>query len=246
MAISSNALFHFTKKFETLIEILESGGFWPRYCKEYGWDEKNFAVPIVSLCDIPLTQIKEHTSFYGNYGIGLSKEWRENNNRICPVFYLTKKSPAISTLNTLRRYSLKYKQISEKVTEYIHRFFSLIKKYYGQTINKEDKKVNKTFYDEKEWRYIPDIPYKDSIIWRNKFSTENEYEAKINESHIKTKNHLALFTPNDIKYLIIEKDEERMELIKNIDSIYSNKYSQDELWILKSKILTCKQIQEDF
>ena len=45
MAISSNTLFHFTEKFDTLTEILNSGGFWARYCKEYGW-VRNFAVPI--------------------------------------------------------------------------------------------------------------------------------------------------------------------------------------------------------
>ena len=70
--------------------------------------------------------------------------------------------------------------------------------------------------------------------------------AKINESHIKTKGQLATFTTNDIKYLIIKTEEERIELIKKIDSIYSSKCPQDDLSLLKSKILTCNQIKEDF
>ncbi len=241
MAISSNTLFHFTEKFDTLTEILNSGGFWARYCKEYGW-VRNFAVPIACFCDIPLTQISEHILTFGNYGIGLSQEWRENNNRICPVFYLTENSPSKSILNTLRRFSLKNSHLPKEVEEANYRFFSLIKRYKGEGKNNKSK----ILYNEKEWRYIPDIPYKDSIIWRHKYNNDNEYDAKINESHIKTKGQLATFTTNDIKYLIIKTEEERIELIKKIDSIYSSKCPQDDLSLLKSKILTCNQIKEDF
>ena len=101
-----------------------------------------------------ITQISEHILTFGNYGIGLSQEWRENNNRICPVFYLTENSPSKSILNTLRRFSLKNSHLPKEVEEANYRFFSLIKRYKGEGKNNKSK----ILYNEKEWRYIPDIP----------------------------------------------------------------------------------------
>jgi len=59
MAVSSNSLFHYTKSIESLSNIL-AYGFFPSYCKEsiYTKDfERSFAIPIVSFCDIPLSQV---------------------------------------------------------------------------------------------------------------------------------------------------------------------------------------------
>ena len=47
-------------------------------------------------------------------------------------------------------------------------------------------------------------------------------------------------------FVIVEKDEERMELLKAIDRIYSSKITQDELLLLRSRVLTASQIKEDF
>ena len=90
MALSSNTLFHFTNSLDVLYKILEEG-FWPRYCKETGWlgdGDPLFAVAMVSFCDIPLSQIHQHISYYGNYGIGVSKEWAITQ-RVDPVYYIT-------------------------------------------------------------------------------------------------------------------------------------------------------------
>lgn len=76
MAVSSNTLFHFTSRYQTLVSILRNRGFWPKYCKEYDWNNDgkvNFAVPVSCFSDIPLSQIKDHLDFYGNYGIGFRR-----------------------------------------------------------------------------------------------------------------------------------------------------------------------------
>lgn len=244
MAISSNTLFHFTKKFDTLIQILKSGGFWARYCKEYEWGRKkdiDFAVPIACFCDIPLSQIKEHISFYGNYGIGMSKDWAITNRHISPVFYLTEKSLVNKVINNLRRYSLTKKELPKTVEEANYRFFSIIKKYEGKTENKRNKKCFKTFYDEKEWRYIPEIPYKDSFIRLDKHQ-----DIDLCAKSEATKDYLAEFKLKDINYIIVAEEDDRMKLLEEIDRIYKDKETAEACALLKSKILTCTQIEEDF
>jgi len=93
MAISSNTLFHFTKTKENLLGILQDT-FHPRYCLEkfgVGDMETEAAIPMVSFCDIPLSQIKNHLKIYGRYGLGLSKRWAKKRG-LNPVLYLRKKS----------------------------------------------------------------------------------------------------------------------------------------------------------
>lgn len=51
---TTNYLFHYTKKLDTFIEILEYG-FLPNYCKEIMPDGEILSIPMVSFCDIPLT-----------------------------------------------------------------------------------------------------------------------------------------------------------------------------------------------
>ena len=78
----SDTLFHFTKNINTLKNILQNG-FWPRYCLEdFNWYNAELgyiAYPMVCFCDIPLSRINEHVKFYGDYGIGLTKNWGLTN-----------------------------------------------------------------------------------------------------------------------------------------------------------------------
>ena len=93
--LSSNTLFHFTNNAEKLIAILKHT-FKPRFCledlrmfnpsdnEENDWLE--MAVPMTCFCDIPLSKVKNHLTFYGNYGLGLTKEWGIRNN-VTPILY---------------------------------------------------------------------------------------------------------------------------------------------------------------
>jgi len=89
MPVSSNALIHFTNEKERLKSIFLEN-FRVGYCKETpvvgGFGTACF-VPMVSFCDIPLSQIRDHISKYGDYGIGLTREWGIRN-KLNPVLYL--------------------------------------------------------------------------------------------------------------------------------------------------------------
>lgn len=103
----SNTFYHFTTK-ENVIGILKEG-FKPQLCwedlnyiipdkpTEEEKEEFQFAIPMVCFCDIPLSQINNHRKIYGDYGIGLSKDWIEQNN-ISPVLYAHKNSEITGAL----------------------------------------------------------------------------------------------------------------------------------------------------
>ena len=92
--ISSNTLFHFTPKIERLKKILLNG-FRPNYCMENldaiqkkGEAVLNpLAIPMVCFCDLPLSQISKHCVHYGNYGLGMKKDWAKDYG-ISPVIYV--------------------------------------------------------------------------------------------------------------------------------------------------------------
>lgn len=76
MSISPSTLFHFTNK-SGLKGILKDN-FKMKYCLEKLPNRKesgSIAIPMVSFCDIKISEIKEYIEKYEKYGIGLSKEW---------------------------------------------------------------------------------------------------------------------------------------------------------------------------
>ena len=92
-SLHPDILFHFTSK-ESLFSILRET-FSLSYSSEkiVGKNKSTaFAVPMVSFCDLKLSELKLHMGNYGNYGIGLTKEWA-NREGLNPVFYTSKFSP---------------------------------------------------------------------------------------------------------------------------------------------------------
>ena len=149
VTISSNTLFNFMMKYDFLVQALENG-LWPRYSIEAHWNGKHFAIPMLCFCDIPLSHIKKHLSEYGEYGIGVTKEFAQKQN-ITPVQYI---ASGTTMMNKINNFIKTFEKPSEcKNIDYKEYLLYYIKKVNG----KNCKNKNQKFYDEREWRYIPPI-----------------------------------------------------------------------------------------
>ena len=234
MTLNSESLFHFTSSRENIESILKDGFFWPIYCAEVDKEYKDHlhacAFPMVCFCDIPLSQIEEHTNDYGNYAIAMSKEWAKKRGVSPVTYYAGSESLAIKLLR--RNENI----VSKKDKAF---WLSLLKKYRGKTWSlKENGFKNKVLYNEREWRYIPqNIPYKELIL-KVDYSSFEKKDASENARKYGLK-----FTLEDIRYIILDKEEERIAFINNLKKVITDEYN---LTIICSKILTIEQIKDDF
>ena len=265
--VSANTLFHFTNNLENIINILVKD-FSPRYCMENmefiykkGIQQlaaTQIAIPMVCFCDIPLSQIGSHVQNYGPYAIGLSKRWAENKG-INPVMYELPDSNAVSTIREclditipdLIGQNLDSQEVNKKMMvlgEYIRYFLSYLKPYAGQKWDSNGFGGDIIrFYDEREWRYIPEyIEMKNnslrSFILKEDFVDMDkrvEFNAKLERS-FKLK-----FEPKDIKYIIVKDEEEVLQTVKGVNEI-KRKYSYEDVEVLKTKIISMERIREDF
>lgn len=266
MKVTSDSLFHFTNSLQNLENILQNK-FYLTYCKEeYYLAEQKYSsyFPMISFCDIPLSLAKDQISKYGNYAIGMSKEWGITN-RLNPVLYVEKNSIIANDINNSRK---ELKSIAESIADVAKngKFFPkgllpvvknvtnavsnhrntlrFIKNYRGDLIRGKRKYLNYRFYDEREWRYIPDInekrvkasiQEKDYIEYRGK----TKFKPFVKEINID-------FRAPDIKYLIVKSKRDIPKLIRTIKSTKMLVDNSDEADILSTNIITIEQLNNDF
>ena len=265
MTIKANTLFHFTPREDFLFDILENG-FWPRYCREdIGWAKnKNFefcAYPMVCFCDIPLSKISEHTEFYGEFGIGMTKEWAIKHE-LSPIWYVLDKTDLLKKFKIILKYikSLEKKdgfsEIVENIKDPIYDIFYDLLKYIKPVSGKMEvkgKKIEKKFDEESEWRYVPNnenirkliLDYSSVEIDEENKKTKT-FASEIDEENKKTKTFASLmFEPKDIKYIFVPKDSDIPEIAKKIQAVYLKKYDYNEVYLLISKIISLETIYKD-
>ena len=245
MPLSANTVFHFTEKKEDLEGILEHD-FKVYYCKEQLYIGRNpmvFRAPMVSFCDIPLSEIKPHIKSYGPYGIGLSKEWAVRS-KLNPVIYMEKNSfLSASLIKFLSHYTELIDQRDEASTEAKRAPFDIfryMKNYQGDLVRRDrDTIKDYRFSDEREWRYVPEFTKAFPMMLIQPYHDHHLVNA---EKAIQSES--LVFTPNDIKYLIIKDDSEINEFVKFLK--YAKwKYDEKDVERLTTRILTSKQIHED-
>ncbi len=243
-------LFHFCDK-TSLLNILNST-FKISYAREKiigKTQTREIGVPMVSFCDLRLSEISSHMSKYGNYGIGLTKDWA-NRNGLNPVLYISKYSPftdgLISGLNGVHAHIRRFKSTDPLANDFsnIHNVYRYIKNYEAPLHKKGYKKIEKyRFADEREWRYVPPLEDKRVVpfVSQNQIRTAQQ-KSDLNRDIENVRLH---FQPEDIRYLIVESENEISEIIQHFVTVKQNKFTPEVLNRLKSRILTFEQIQTD-
>ena len=249
---------------ENLKNILKTG-----FYSSYSFEELAFslnketipaAIPMVSFCDIRLSQIKDHTRNYGFSGVGLTKEWGINHG-INPVFYIERKTmPDIYLSSIITSF---FKERNQEGTSLaltsnlkialieLMKIVSYCKINNSQNWDKKletltGKKIN--FYNEREWRFVPQVNQTDktdlillnfiTILEQSKTSTL----IQIKQLNEKLKNNPLTFSPECIRHIIVKNDRQLNDIIKHLRSI--EKYKKD-FDLLVSKITTIGRLNED-
>lgn len=237
MPVSSNTLFHFTDSLDNLLNIL-SNDFIPNYSYEqiiFNREKYEYKCPLVSFCDIPLAQIKEHLGMYGNYGIGLTKDWAIRN-KLNPILYIEQNSLLSDSLIEILNTTLYDSEGSPEEYLKLRDIIIMHLKQYSGVFNRRGQLFrNYKFYNEREWRYIP-----------NGFNIIQDDALEISEE---LKNELQkvklVYHPNDIKYIIISHSNELDRMITDLSRI-KRMYRGNIVQRVISRIITVEQIKEDF
>jgi hypothetical protein len=82
----SEALTHYTKSWEAIMSILQTGLKF-KYCKEE-FSDLFYAIPMICFCDVPISRNIEHKFRYGDFAIAFSKEFLSKNPNCRPVMYM--------------------------------------------------------------------------------------------------------------------------------------------------------------
>lgn len=220
--IYSRSYFHYTKDLNTLIQILQNG-FIGSFCREdFKYKKRLFSlyIPMVSFCDLPLSQITNIT--YGDYAIGMTSMWGNKEN-LTPVCYFPKyeKNPLTRYISKVAYLFLDKKTNTQNAT--IVAYAKPKNKYTNQGHSSDN-------YKEKECRRV-----QTTLI-----TTEDCHKKQCSTLHLK-------FNENDISFIIVKNDTDRIHLlsiIKNWTTIGGNQITNK--LILYTKILTKKEVCENF
>lgn len=245
MALSANTLIHFTKEKDSLKKILEEN-FKVFNCKEavvLGGKRNTIRVPMVSFCDIPLSEVKDHISKYGNYGIGMTKEWGVRK-ALNPVLYVAQNS----TLSASYRQAFMHYALDTDLDiddwsdeqKAIGDVLRYMKNYEGSLERNGVTLDSYRFSDEREWRFVP--PYSAPC---DMFVNEVYYQDNPDAVDNRLIDMRLEFEPNDIKYIIINDDTEIGEFVDHLRRVKGKNYSLHDIERLTTRIFTTDQIKSD-
>ena len=215
------------------------------------WGMKNKINPVIYTYPNSTTSniLSETSGQLGNF-FDVSED--ENKKRIRTrkstkendIFYELKK--------LLEDPTFKYKvQAIDKVREITDRlgyFIKYIKPYEGKFFRHLDylEKLVR-FYEEREWRYIPDRNIINSAKLKDSYKAEY-YKDPIKRRAINMKlaKHSKLeFKPNDIRFIIVEKDNEIPGMLTELEKIFESTATSKDLKILGTRLISLQQIIED-
>lgn len=234
------------------------------YCKEKFSENRCVGIPMISFCDIPIPDNIEQRKKYGQYAIGLSKEYLRNKYRdaISPIHYCMSER-MLNGVFQLKEIAQSYKEELDKMgksrnpkeaNEMFERFLVVVQHpYYDvaanmnigfmKMYNVEHKTDSVVAYDECEWRIVllehAGLPDRSPCKW---YWSEKEYEdAKSQRNGNKEFVNIdpVKFGVDDIEYLLVPKEgSEQIEKgIEQLSTICGAPITEEDKDILISKII---------
>lgn len=245
MPLSSSTLIHFTADKKALLNIL-SDNFHVFNCREnftLNDGPITFVVPMVSFCDIPLSEVKSHIEKYGSYGIGLTKEWGVKNG-LNPVLYIAQKSSLAKSFQAALVHFADRKGENDWTTEQksLVDVLRYMKNYEGDLTRKGTTVERYRFSDEREWRYVPPAETDCHMICLQSEYEDSDFKDCVDAQLVSLR---LSFEPNDIKYIIIRDDSEIGEFVEHLRRAKGKRYVHDDVERLTTRILTSEQINND-
>ena len=195
---------------------------------------------MVCFCDIPLSRIDEHVGFYGDFGIGLTREWAESNNGT-PIQYVSGNNYIPEAIKDLGKFAETFE--GDELNKYhqtIRYLLAHTKPTQGNMVI-NGQLVKKEFYQESEWRYVPKHDQVEAYIRKSDF----ENEDALSKYNTLSKEHCTLkFSPKDIKYIFVKSDSDIPNIINFIQGEMDNHPAAD-LKVLMSRITSLESISQD-
>lgn len=251
--IQADTLFTFTPRLEYLMSMLKNKRISARYCEEdlsylKIQNLKKIALPMKCFCDINIHRLEVHLGCYGYYGLAFEKEWGMKKG-LQSMQYVNPHSNLIRDFAEAFSIAMGLEVQNEdspqaKMQNFLLHELMYYKPYSGSIKNRVTEKFQeKCFTDECEWRYIPKVSMfgfhqilvDEQIINFGSLDTLNRSLEKIDDVALS-------FNCEDLKYIIIEKEEDYKELL---DVIKEMDITHDEKYLLVSKIIIWEKLRGD-
>ena len=235
MGLSSNILWHQTN-FNSLRKILSSKTI---LCS-YSLEDTRFvlggktAFAMVSMCDLPFSELTSYLSKYGGYSLGFSRSWGISH-KFNPVWYCDPQSMAADFIkHSLERMRRTGSGDGEAL------LFSNVLSYVKMVEDELPKHNYKRyrFYDEREVRFIPSFLY---MINRDEkpLMYEEEYmDYKKSHNGNSLLDFGVEFDWTDLKYIIVKEEKQ----IQPLRAYLTKQGCPNDL----VQIFFHKQVEEDF
>lgn len=146
------------------------------------------------------------------------------------------------------KYTGKAMEIVDELADKLGFFLRYIKPYEGKFYRNDNYLEHPVkFYEEREWRFVPS---RDIIMSSN---LKDSYIAEYYKTPVKrrainmrlAKKSKLLFKPNDIRFIILQKESEIPDMLNHLERIFESKATSKELKLLVTRIISLEQIIDD-
>lgn len=232
-------------RLETITRFSNYGRYGIGLTKE--WGIKNKLNPVFYLEKNSTLADSLVSTMYRSLPSVLSNQLKING-LIQNIAVLKKLGPTISPMQAwdLKKFTLELQALGDEASALEHFIYSLYyTKHYESDLVRENRTIkNYRFYDEREWRYMPQFKCAVCELRR----TEEEYQKwrATSEKKPVLKDISLGFDFSDIMHIIVEKESEVKEIIALIKDLEGSRCDPQWKDLMLTKITSFEKIENDY